>query len=178
MFAYYAKWIADFSEKIALLTKVDHFPLSADAINSFEILRKSLLNACLCCNHDDEPFTVECDVSNFAIGAVLNQKGRPVAFMSKTHTPSRCRYPTIEKEPTAIIQAVRRWSHYLCRRKFTLATDQRFVAFMLDPSKRSKIKTTKIEQWRVEIGEFSYEVVHRLGKQNVMPCLEFVVQFL
>jgi len=97
MFAYYAKWFPNFLEKIALLTKLDHFPSSADAINSFEILRKSLLNACLYCIDDDEPFTIECDASNFAIGAVLNQKGRPVAFMYKTLTTSECRYPTILK---------------------------------------------------------------------------------
>ena len=32
MFAYYAKWIANFSEKISLLTKVEQFPLNTDAV--------------------------------------------------------------------------------------------------------------------------------------------------
>ena len=46
MFAYYAKWIPNFLEKIALLTKVDSFLLSDCAVKVFEILRQSLLNAC------------------------------------------------------------------------------------------------------------------------------------
>ena len=103
-------------------------------VRAFEILRQCLLNACLQCIDDKEPFTLECEASDFAIGTVLNQKDRPVAFMPKTLTSSKCRYPTIEKEATAIIQAVRRWSHYLCRCKFTLIKDQRSVAFMFAPT--------------------------------------------
>ena len=169
MFAYYAKWIANFSEKISLLTKVEQFPLNTDAVAAFEVLRKSLLNTCLHCIDEEEPFTVECDASDFAIAAVLNQKGRPVAFMSKTLTPSECRYPIIEKEATAIIQAVRKWSHNLFRRKFTLITDQQSLAFMFDQKKRSKVKNAKIEQWCIELGAFSNDVIHRPGKLNVTP---------
>ena len=72
------------------------------------MLRKGLLNACLQFIHDDEPFTVECDASDLAIGATLIQSGRPVAFMSRTLTESERRYPSVEKEATAIIEAVRK----------------------------------------------------------------------
>ena len=80
LFAYYARWIKDFSTKIAPLNATETFPLSKTAELSFEMLRKGLLNACLQCINDDEPFTVECDASDLAIGATLNQSGRPVAF--------------------------------------------------------------------------------------------------
>ena len=83
-------------------------------------------------------------------------------------TDKKLTNPSIEKEVTAIIQAERRWSHYLCRRKFILITNQRSVTFMFDPTKRSIIKNAKIEQWRAEMGAFSY-VVHRPGKLNVAP---------
>ena len=99
------------------------------------------------CINDEEPFTVECDASDLAIMATLNQNGRSIAFMSRTLTKSKRRYLAIEKEATAIIEAVRKWAHFLHARAFTLVTDQQSIAFMLNQQKRSKIKTAKIQQW-------------------------------
>jgi len=54
------------------------------------------------CINDYEPFTVECDASDFAIAAILNQYGRPVAFMSRSLSRTECKYPTAEKDATFI----------------------------------------------------------------------------
>ena len=70
MFALYAKRIANVSEKISLLTKVEQFPLNANAVAAFEVLRKLLLNACLPCIDKKELFTVECNASDLAVAAV------------------------------------------------------------------------------------------------------------
>ena len=43
MFAYYAKWIPDFSEKIKPLTSTQSFPLSQSALNAFTV---RLMKAC------------------------------------------------------------------------------------------------------------------------------------
>ena len=67
-------------------------------MSAFESLREELLSACLKCIDENEPFTVECDASDFAIAAVLSQGERPVAFMSRTLSKSECNYLTVEKE--------------------------------------------------------------------------------
>jgi hypothetical protein len=69
----------------------------------------------------------------------------------------------------AIVEAVRKWQHFLAPRHFTLKTDQRSVAFMFDSRKRTKIKNNKIQPWRLELGSFSYTVECRPGKDNVAP---------
>ena len=68
----------------------------------------------------------------------------------------------------AIIESVKHWSHLLARRKFTLITDQRSVAYMFDSKKKSKIKNIKIQNWRMELGAFSYEIKYRPGADNIV----------
>ena len=67
------------------------------------------------------------------------------------------------------IEAVRKWRQFLAGRHFTLVTDQRSVAFMIDNRKRSKIKNNKIQSWRLELASFRYTVKYRPGKNNVTP---------
>ena len=96
MFSCCARWIKDYSVKIKPLTeKRVSFPLSAEAESSFESLLEELLQASLGCIDAQEPFTMKCNASDFALAAVLNQNGGPVTFMSRTFTPCKSRYPVI-----------------------------------------------------------------------------------
>ena len=115
------------------------------------------------------PFLIECDASEVAISAVLNQGDWPVAFVSRALQKSELHYPSVEKEAMAIIEAVRKWRHFFSSRHFTLVTDQRSVAFMFDNRKRTKIKNNKIQDWLLEIASFSYSVDYRPGKDNAAP---------
>ena len=168
MFAYYARWIPRFSEKIRPLADVVSFPLSKEALFAFNALKNELGDVVLSPIDEDAPFVVECDASEVTISASLNQKGRPVAFMSKTLSKSEQGYPAVEKEALAIIEAVRKWNHLLSRQTFALITDQQSVSFMFDNRKRSKIKNNKIQSWRIELAEFSYTIQYREGKRNVV----------
>ena len=169
LFAYYAKWIPNFSDKIKPLISNNSYPLTKPALTAFTNLKQELVGATLHSIDEKLPFVVECDASEVAVSAVLNQGGRPVAFMSRTLQGSELHYPAVEKEATAIIEAVRKWSHFLARQHFTLTTDQRYVAFMLDNRKRTKIKNNKILEWRLELASFSYTIEYRPGKENVAP---------
>ena len=169
MFSYYAKWGPDFSDTITALTNANVFSLGPTPLAAFNTLKKELERALLKPIDESHTFVVECDASEVAVSATLNQDGRPVAFMSRTLQNSELYYRPIEKEATAIIEAVRKWSHFLARRQFTLITDQRSVAFMLDSRKRTKIKNNKIQGWRLELASFSYTITYRAGKDNVGP---------
>ena len=138
LFAYYAKWISNFSEKIQPLLKATTFPLNSAAINAFNMLKSDMELAAFRPIDEGMPFVVECDASETTLSATLNQGGRPVAFMSKTLQGREMHYSPVEKEATAIIEAVRKLEHLLARQHFTIITDQRSVAFMLDIRKRTK----------------------------------------
>lgn len=169
LFAYYAKWVPKFSDKICNIKSARQFPLTPEQVSDFEGLKQSIAKAALQTIDEQLPFCVECDASDVAVSATLNQKDRPVAFFSRSLSGSELHYPAVEKEATAIIEAVRKWEHFLVRQHFTLVTDQRSVAFMLDSRKRTKIKNNKILCWRLELASFSYSIHFRPGKDNVGP---------
>ena len=60
-----------------------------------------------------EPFTVETDACQDGIGAVLMQKGQPIAYLSKALGEKHTSLSIYEKEFLALIMVVERWRHYL-----------------------------------------------------------------
>jgi len=78
-------------------------------------------------------------------------------------------YPAVEKEATVIIEAVRKWHHFLAGTHFALITDQKQVSFMFDNRKRTKVKNNKIQYWRLELAPFSYQIQYWPGKDNSVP---------
>ena len=84
MFAYYAKWIANFSTKIRPLIDTEIFPSSDCAKRAFQKLKKDLGDVTLMSIDEDRSFVLETDASNVAISATLNQNGNPVAFFART----------------------------------------------------------------------------------------------
>ena len=101
MFAYYARWIPQFSERIRplnLAISCNDFPLSKESAEAFESLNKTLLNCCLSYIREFVPFQVDCDAYEHSVAATLSQEGRPVAFFLKTFNKSEKVYPVVEKE--------------------------------------------------------------------------------
>ena len=143
MFTYYAKWIENFFAKAAPLIKAEKFPLEENALESFQMLKEDFTNASLGCIHHDMLFTIENDTSDYANAAILSQRGRPVAFLSRMLNACEQKYPSIEKEA----------KHFLKCRLFTFVADQRSVFYMFSKKNHGKIKNTKIMLWRLDISQ-------------------------
>ncbi|GFY16815.1 retrovirus-related Pol polyprotein from transposon opus [Trichonephila clavipes] len=164
MFAHYCRWIPGFSKKIRPLLGKKQFPLSRDAVLTFNSLKDDVENAALATIEDDIPFRVETDSSDFAIGATLSQAGRPVAFFSRTLHASELRHSSPEKEAYAIVESLRHWRHFLMGKHFEVFTDQQAVAFVFNQRYGSKIKNEKLIRWRLELASFKFDIIYRPGK--------------
>ena len=60
-----------------------------------------------------QPFEIQTDASNYAMGAMLLQYGKPICFHSEMFNGALINYPTYDKELYALVQSVKKWKHYL-----------------------------------------------------------------
>ena len=72
------------------------------------------------------------------------------------------RHTAIEKEAYVMVEALRKWKHYLIGRHF----HQKLVSFMFNPKTSSKIKNEKIARWWKELSCYSFDVSYHPGKEN------------
>ena len=85
-------------------------------------MKQGLLRACLVNIDDNQELRVECDASEIEIAASLSQIRWPVAFMSRTLSPTEKKYPTAAREASAIIiETVRKLVHFLHAGRFALS---------------------------------------------------------
>ena len=132
---------------------------------AFDALKEALCTApCLALPDFDKPFELHTDASNYAMGGVLMQEGRPVAFESKKLMDRETRYPTHEKEMAAIVHCLRTWRHYLMGRHFTVHTDNITSTYFASQPKL----TAKQARWQDFLAGYDFELKYKPGKQNVV----------
>ena len=78
LFSYYSQWIPEFSNRIKPLTSCKSFPLSPEAVTTFE---KTVEEAFVAAIDETIPFEVETDASDVALAATLSQDGRARRFL-------------------------------------------------------------------------------------------------
>jgi hypothetical protein len=110
--SYYRKFIKNFTKIVAPLTNL----LKKSAViyewegacdEAFETLKDIFVKVSLLkLPNFDKDFEIHSDASDFAIGGVLVQEGRPVAFESKKLSETERRWPTHEKEMWVVIHCL------------------------------------------------------------------------
>ncbi len=172
LFSYYSRWVDKYSDKVRPLIGTPDFPLSSECSVAFEDIKRMIANACVVCPNSTETLVLESDASDFALSASLNQGGKPVAFFSRTLKPHERKHHAVEKEACSIIEACRKWHHYLAGKRFLLVTDQQAVSFMFSHQNHGKVKNSKILRWRIELSTLDFDIKYRPGPENVTAdCL-------
>ncbi|EER03931.1 Retrotransposable element Tf2 155 kDa protein type, putative [Perkinsus marinus ATCC 50983] len=109
------------------------------------------------------PFEMACDASNYAIGGVLEQDGRPLAFYSQTLTGSQLNWPVYEKEAYAVLKCLERFRHlhlgYQLRVK--IFSDHRPLQWLKTAT------SSKLQRWLLALQQYQFDVVYVPGKKNL-----------
>ncbi len=85
--------------------------------------------------HHDAPTSIATDISEQAVGAVLQQlmngSWAPIAYFSKKLQPAQTKYSTFDRELLAIYLAIKHFRHSIEGREFHVLTDHRPLTFSL-----------------------------------------------
>ena len=105
----YRKYIRHFSEISAPLTKLikkdKHFEWNKEAEKAFKELKKKMTTSPILILPDfRKMFEVQTDASGVAIGGVLLQENRPVAYFSEKLNDAPQRYCTYDVKLYAMVQ--------------------------------------------------------------------------
>ena len=148
---FYRRFIKDFAKitkPLTSLTKKDiPWEWEADQQAAFDDLKKAFTSApILRIPTDDDPFRLETDASDFALGATLSQLDpndnlyHPVAFYSKSLNVHERNYEIYDKELLAIIRALEEYRHYLegHPKKFEIWSDHENLTYFKEPQKLTR----------------------------------------
>src|SRR5260221_4365403 len=120
---FYQRFICDFSEIAyplhALTRKSKDWSWGAAKQHAFDVLKSTITSApMLTFPSKSGPFCLECDTSNFTMGAVLSQQQEdrlfhPIGFMSKSFSNMERNYQINNKKMLAIMCTLEECRHFL-----------------------------------------------------------------
>ena len=152
---FYLKFVPRYAEIAEplhkLLRKGMPWSWTREHTDAFEALKRKIAAPPTLAHFDPGAQTyVPTDASSHALGAVLSQSDghteRPVAFASRTLSPTERKYSTSEREALAAIFACEHWHLYLYGRKFHLHTDHAALKALLSTA-GSGHKPLRIYRW-------------------------------
>jgi hypothetical protein len=166
--SFYRKFIRNFSGICAPMmdtVKKRHksFHWTEEAEKSFKLLKIKITEQPVLVLPDfSKTFQVKCDTSGFAIGAVLSQDNRPIAYFSEKLNETKMKYSTYDKEFYAVIQALKKWRHYLVPKEFVLYSDNHALQFITRQEKLNQ----KHAKWVEYMHNFTFVIKHISGTAN------------
>ena len=164
--SFYRRFIPQFSSIMAPLTdcmKGKSFVWTEEAESAFQLIKEKLTTApILVLPNFSQVFELHTDASKVAIGGVLSQGGRPVAYFSEKLAEAKTRYTTYDLEFYAVVQAIKHWRHYLFHKEFVLFTDHDSLRHIRTQDKVSH----KHGRWLAFLEKFTFVVKHKTGVSN------------
>lgn len=108
--------------------KKDYFQWPEFVLQAFYQLREAMAQAPMLAMSDiSKPFVVKTYASGIGIGAVLEQKNYPIAFISQAFGPRAKALSVYERELLAITFCSSKWRHCLEQGLFFIKTDNESI---------------------------------------------------
>ena len=118
-----------------------------------------------------KPIIIETDASDYALAAIMSiqvdDELHPVAFHSRTFTPTELNYDVHNKELLAIFEAFQKWRHYLEGTEFpvNVVTDHKNLVYF----STTKLLTRRQARWSEYLSQFNMVIRFRPGHLGTKP---------
>jgi len=106
-------------------------------------------------------FHIYTDASDYQLGAVIMQEGKPLAFYSRKMSDAQRGYTTGEQELLSIVETLKEFRNILLGQKLIVHTDHKNILY-------HNLSSDRITRWRHILEEYGPEYVHIAGKDNVV----------
>ncbi|GJW30202.1 putative reverse transcriptase domain-containing protein [Tanacetum coccineum] len=111
-----------------------------------------------------ENFVVYYDASRKGLGAVLRQREKVIAYVSRQLKIHEKNYTTHDLELRAVVFALKIWRHYLYDMKCVVFTNHKSLQHILD----QKELNMRQHRWLELLSHYDYEIRYHSGKVNVV----------
>jgi hypothetical protein len=131
---YYRRFVKGYgiiAKPLTNLLQHKGFQWTDQAENAFQVLKKVMMSTpVLALPNFDESFVVETDACEDGIGAVLMQKNRPIAYLSKALSVKNRGLSIYDKEFLVLLMTADKWRTYMQRAEFIIRTDYKALSFL------------------------------------------------
>ncbi|GKA91219.1 putative reverse transcriptase domain-containing protein [Tanacetum coccineum] len=132
---------------------------------AFQLLKQKLCSApILALPEGSENFVVYCDASHKGLGAVLMQREKVIAYVSRQLKVHEKNYTTHDLELGAVVFALKMWRHYLYGTKCGVFTDHKSLQHILD----QKELNMRQRRWLELLSDYDYDIRYHPGKANTV----------
>lgn len=129
---------------------------------AFDTMKKIISKEVLLAYPDfNEEFVIHTDASHTQLGAVISQKGKPIAFYSRKLKPEQTRYTTTERELLSIVETLKEFRNILLGQKIVIHTDHKNLTC-------KNFNTERVMRWRLVLEEYGPELRYIKGEQNIV----------
>ena len=184
MCGYYRSFIPNFARVAAPLTdltkggKAGVIVFSDEQLQAFVTLKNLLCRSTVLSVADhNEPFHIQCDASEYAVGACVTQldssgEERPIAFASSKLSDTQRRWSILEKEAYAVVYALQRFDHLIFGCRIVIYTDHDPLQYLINNSP----KCMKLTRWALHLSRYDLTVIHKAGISNTnADCLSRLI---
>lgn len=117
-----------------------------------------------------EPVSLQCDASEYGLGATILQNDQPVAFASRALNQTERNYAQIEKECLAIVFACERFSQYLSGKEhIDVQSDHKPLETIF--KKTILCAPKRLQRMRLRLQKFNINVKYKKGKEMYIADL-------